>query len=298
MKIARTLLALATASALSLGIVEEASAQASAPLALKTYSAPESSFFVSSTLITGRSEAVLVNAQFTRSHAHRVVADILEAGKTLTTIVVSAGDPDYYFGLDVIKAAFPQARVLAVAAVRRHIDATVQKKLETWGPRLGANGPSAQTVVLPEVYAGEALTVDGERIELRQAIDGDAYHVFLWLPSLRTVLGGVDLFGPGMHVWQADAPTPAQRAAWRQRLAAMAALQPLAVVPGHFVPGKHSGTQALQYTRDYLDAIEAEQAQATNSAALVDAMKRRYPDAQLPIALDIGAKVIKGEMKW
>lgn len=79
---------------------------------------------------------------------------------------------------------------------------------------------------------------------------------------------------------------------------AMAALQALPVVPGHFVPGKHSGTQVLQYTRDYLDAIEAEQAQAANSAALVDAMKRRYPDAQLPIALDIGAKVIKGEMKW
>lgn len=298
MKIARTLLALATASALSLGIVEESPAQAAAPLALKTYSAPESSFFVSSTLITGRSEAVLVNAQFTRSHAHRVVADILEAGKTLTTVYISAGDPDYYFGLDVIKAAFPQVRVLTAPAVRKHIDATLQKKLETWGPRLGANGPSAQTVVLPEVFTGDALTVDGERIEIRQALADDAYHLFLWIPSVRTVLGGVDLFGPGMHVWQADAPTVDKRAAWRQRLAAIAALQPVAVVPGHFVPGKHSGTQALQYTRDYLDAIEAEQAKAAESAALVEAMKRRYPDAQLPIALDLGAKVIKGEMKW
>jgi hypothetical protein len=31
---------------------------------------------------------------------------------------------------------------------------------------------------------------------------------------------------------------------------------------------------------------------------LIEAMKRVYPEAGLGIALDIGAKVNKGEMKW
>ena len=35
-----------------------------------------------------------------------------------------------------------------------------------------------------------------------------------------------------------------------------------------------------------------------NAAALVEAMKSAYPTAGLPIALEIGAKVNKGEMKW
>ena len=44
--------------------------------------------------------------------------------------------------------------------------------------------------------------------------------------------------------------------------------------------------------------FEQELAQSANSEALIAAMQRRYPDADLPAALQIGAKVAKGEMKW
>ncbi|PZA18786.1 MBL fold metallo-hydrolase, partial [Modestobacter versicolor] len=43
---------------------------------------------------------------------------------------------------------------------------------------------------------------------------------------------------------------------------------------------------------------EEEAAKAADSAALIAAMKRRYPSAGLAPALEIGAKVVKGEMKW
>mgnify|MGYP003503011952 CR=1 FL=1 len=39
-------------------------------------------------------------------------------------------------------------------------------------------------------------------------------------------------------------------------------------------------------------------AKAANAAALIEAMKTAYPNAGLMVALDIGAKVNKGEMKW
>jgi hypothetical protein len=32
--------------------------------------------------------------------------------------------------------------------------------------------------------------------------------------------------------------------------------------------------------------------------ALIAAMRKRYPNAGLGVALDIGAKVAKGEMQW
>jgi hypothetical protein len=47
-----------------------------------------------------------------------------------------------------------------------------------------------------------------------------------------------------------------------------------------------------------LIAFEEELAKAIDSGALIAAMKRRYPQAGMGIALDIGAKVAKGEMKW
>jgi hypothetical protein len=37
---------------------------------------------------------------------------------------------------------------------------------------------------------------------------------------------------------------------------------------------------------------------AATGAALIDAMKNAYPGAGLGLALDIGAKVNMGEMKW
>ena len=149
--------------------------------------------------------------------------------------------------------------------------------------------------MLPEAFDGRSLTVDGDTIEIVDA-DGLANRRYLWVPSLNAVFGGVLVFS-GVHVWTADTPTPEQRAAWRATLDAIAARKPTVVVPGHMAPAA-TDVSAIAYTRDYLVAFEEELAKAADSAALIAAMTRRYPDAGMGVALDIGAKVAKGEMKW
>ena len=62
--------------------------------------------------------------------------------------------------------------------------------------------------------------------------------------------------------------------------------------------GSPTDASAIAYTRDYLLAFEEEVSKAADSAALVAAMTKRYPNAGLAVALNIGAKVAKGEMKW
>ncbi len=54
----------------------------------------------------------------------------------------------------------------------------------------------------------------------------------------------------------------------------------------------------MAWSQTYLARFEQELPKAANSAALIDSMKRAYPEAGLGIALNIGAKVNKGEMKW
>ena len=54
----------------------------------------------------------------------------------------------------------------------------------------------------------------------------------------------------------------------------------------------------IAYTRRYLQRFEDETGRAKSAAELIEAMKKAYPRAGLGIALDIGAKVAKGEMKW
>ena len=59
------------------------------------------------TLVTGDTEAVLIDAGFTRADGHRAVAAVLDSGKRLTAVFISAGDPDFYFGAEVVEDASP-----------------------------------------------------------------------------------------------------------------------------------------------------------------------------------------------
>ena len=71
MNIVRTLI-LAAVVALTPG----ARAQSPTPaLQLKVYNADANSFHVNSVLVTGRQDAVLIDAQFTRADAHRLVGE-------------------------------------------------------------------------------------------------------------------------------------------------------------------------------------------------------------------------------
>ncbi|WP_238545294.1 MULTISPECIES: hypothetical protein [Streptomyces] len=67
----------------------------------------------SSVLVTGEREALLVDGQFTLAEQHRILGDVIDSGKELTTVVVTTADPDYYFGLEVIRQAFPEVRIVA-----------------------------------------------------------------------------------------------------------------------------------------------------------------------------------------
>lgn len=78
----------------------------------------------------------------------------------------------------------------------------------------------------------------------------------------------------------------------------MAARKPKIVVPGHLDPRFPTDASSITHTRNYLQHFENELAVATDGAALIAAMKKRYPEAGLGISLEIGAKVAKGEMKW
>lgn len=92
-------------------------------------------FSVSSVLIEGRHDAILINAQFGASDARKLVELIRASGKQLTTIYISHGDPDYYFGLATLQDAFPQARIVATAQTVAHIQQTQAGKLAYWGRR-------------------------------------------------------------------------------------------------------------------------------------------------------------------
>lgn len=270
---------------------------ANTQLTWKHFPAGENGFFRAPVLISGAREAILIDGGFTLPDGKSLAEAIKASGKKLTTIYISQSDPDYYFSLAPIKAAFPEAKVIAASATIAAIKGNVEKKLATWGPQLKENGPQALAdVVMPEAFNGRTLTLEGQALEITDA-DGLANRRYIWAPSLNAIFGGVLLFS-GVHVWTADTQGAEARAAWVKTLDAMAGRKPAVVVPGHMAPGAATDATAIRYTRDYLVAFEEELAKAADSAALIAAMTKRYPSAGMGVALQIGAKVAKGEMKW
>uniref|UniRef100_UPI003D2A3470 MBL fold metallo-hydrolase n=1 Tax=Streptomyces sp. B1-3 TaxID=3141453 RepID=UPI003D2A3470 len=198
------------------------------------------------TLVTGEREALLVDAGFTRADGHRLAAEILDSGKSLTTVFVSHADPDFYFGAEVVADAFPEARFVATPLVIEHIRDSYQGKLKAW-EALGPNLPT-RLVELTELTGD--LSLEGHRFELKGGPEGLPDRHYLWQAEHRALLGGVLLFQQE-HVWVADTPTPADRAAWIGVLDEMAALEPELVVPGHRLPGTAADASAITATRDY-----------------------------------------------
>ena len=96
-------------------------------LELNIYNAEESSFGVTSVIVSGENDAILIDAQFTLSDAKNVVEKLKMTGKKLTAIFITHGDPDFYFGLEVIKQSFPDTIVYATKETVEYIKATSQK---------------------------------------------------------------------------------------------------------------------------------------------------------------------------
>jgi glyoxylase-like metal-dependent hydrolase (beta-lactamase superfamily II) len=281
---------------LTLGVVPpDAAAQAAPPLTVQVYNADGGSFHVNAVLVAGKTDAVLLDTGFTRADALRIAAMVLDSKKTLKTIYISQADPDFYFGIEVLKQHFPDAQVVATAPTLKKIEATLPTKLQVWGPRMGANAPKA--VPLPAVLAGNTMTLEGQTLEVRGLDDSLPHRSYVWIPSIKTIAGGVNVFG-GLHLWTADTQSPQERTDWAKKLGAMAVLQATVVIPGHSLPGQKHDASQLAWSQAYLARFEQELTKAANSAVLIEAMKRAYPEAGLGIALDIGAKVNKGEMKW
>ena len=262
---------------------------------IQVYNASENSFGVASVIVSGKTDAVLIDAQFTLADAEKVAQEIKKSGKKLTSIYVSHGDPDFYFGLEVFKKHFPEVTVFASPATVEHIKATAQKKLDVWGERLGKAITS--NVVLPQVIKGTGIELEGQQLEI-VGLEEFPTKTFIWIPSIKAVVGGINVFGTTFHLWMADAQTPAARKQWIDVLDKIEALKPEIVIPAHANSESPFDVSAVKHTKSYIQFYEEALKTNKTSEALIAALKAKYPTLTFETALQIGAKVNTGEMKW
>ncbi|HEY5938873.1 MAG TPA: MBL fold metallo-hydrolase [Kofleriaceae bacterium] len=273
-------------SSLVASLALSATALAETKLTTTTFTSSPSGFLVNSTLVAGDKDAVLVDAQFSLADAHRLVGTILDSKKNLTTVYVTHFHPDHYFGMVVIKQAFPKAKFVALPGAVAEIKKTWQSKVKQWGPMYGNLVPKQP--VLPTALKGNTITLEGQALEIKGPAQGDsADNTYVWIPSTKTLITG-DLVYAGVHPWTAET-TPATRKAWIKSLDELAALGATTVIAGHKDPKLEDAPSAIKATREYLQVFDSAVASSKSSAEVQQKVKAKYGSLQLEIILQLGA---------
>jgi glyoxylase-like metal-dependent hydrolase (beta-lactamase superfamily II) len=272
-------------------------ARAGEPLATKVFFSDEEGFEVASVVAMGKTDAVLIDAQWTLSSAHRLIAELLETGKKLTTIYLTHAHPDHYFGAGTVAEAFPDARVVAVPSEAAIINAQFFGKMEIWERVIGAHNV-CRKVVSVESLAEDHLVLEGHRLEIIPKVIGDMrYNTMVWIPSIKTLYASDVLFNQA-HPFTCEL-TPEERRQWVKEIDKIDAMGAEIIIPGHQKPGMPFDRSSLDFTKNYLLATEEELARTQTVAEFYYAMAERFRGAHLiHLSNEMNANVLKGGRDW
>jgi glyoxylase-like metal-dependent hydrolase (beta-lactamase superfamily II) len=255
---------------------------------IKVFTSPDDQFWTNSVIVEGAHEVMLVDAQLTKTNAERVLQEIKETKKPLSIIYITHEHADHFLGLEVFKDAYPEVRIIASPAVVDRINKVYQEKIDKWKKILGPGATSH--IVAIDKFDGKFIQFESSEIEVLRNIRGDTdENTMLWIPGQRILIAGDVLFN-NMHVYTAETDSEA-RGKWLHSLQKIKELKPLVVIPGHSEVGAPlDASTAVDFTENYLVAFEEELKKAKDPDGLINAMKERFPSADLLLAIERGAK--------
>ena len=230
-----------------------------------------------STLVSGKSDAVLIDAQHIRTDVAALAAFIGRTAKKLTTIYITHGHADHWYGAGDLLATFPDARVVATAPVVEYINQAAEVEKQQWAAMFGDR--VAKPGAVPETLDGLSIELEGHELQIVEVGQGDIRpSTVLHIPDLDAVVAGDVVYNQIHAMLGLSGPSGWQR--WLQSLDAIEKLDAKMIVAGHRKPesSDYEASRMLDETRSYISDF-AEGAQRLDSAAeLVELMKSKYPD--------------------
>jgi glyoxylase-like metal-dependent hydrolase (beta-lactamase superfamily II) len=255
-------------------------------LSIDTFISANSTFNVTSTLVSGGGSGVLVDAQFTLSQGRKLAEWIAEKTPSLSAIVVTHHHPDHYLGALAVLDRFPGTPVYSTEHVAKNV-ASTQGQYAAWIDYFA--GDVATDPVLPIPLSSSTLQLAGHELRLVRGGQGDCgEETIVHIPSARTAITG-DLVYNGTHVGTAET-NKAQRAAWLASLDFLATLDVDTIIAGHKAAGRPDDAAGqLSFMRQYLTDFDALLANTKDSATLIDRVSAAYPDLAAVALLQVGA---------
>ena len=233
---------------------------------------------ISSTLISGERDAVLVDTPITIEQARALANWVVASGKNLTTIYATHGHGDHFFGTSTILERFPRARFVArpeVIKVMRQ-QASPESLATFWNPRFP--GQISSHLVIAEELFGNIITLEGhDLVSVPLGFTDTASTTCLHVPSIGLIVAG-DAAYNGDHLHLSESPDQQKRQEWIAALDKMESLRPRAVIAGHKRVGNDDSPRIIGETRKYIRDFERLAMQTTTALELYDEMLKLYPD--------------------
>ncbi len=230
-----------------------------------------------STLISGGSEALLVDALLTKSEGERLAAWVRSSGRRLRAIFVTHGHADHFFGAGPVQEALPDVALLACdqQVVDQALAQTSPKAMASWNSRFPGQLPQSPPV--PTLAAHE-FDLGGHTLHFHPVGGADGVlATIVHVPELQTICSG-DIVYNNIHMWLFNS-TPESRKTWMASLDAVAAFKPSTIITGHKDPDApdNNASRVLDQSRRYIEDFEQAVARCDAPRELVEVMLAKYP---------------------
>jgi glyoxylase-like metal-dependent hydrolase (beta-lactamase superfamily II) len=248
---------------------------------------------ISATLNSGQRDAVLVDALMTVEQAHALGEWVEAHGKNLTTIYLTHGHGDHFFGIGALLERFPKARAVATPAVVKFMrqQASPASIANFWGARFPGQIPDRP--VIAEELKGKVIDLEGRDLVVVEVGHSDTDDTTcLHVPSIGLVVAGDVAYNDvHLHLGESNAQ---KRREWIAALDTIESLHPRAVIAGHKRPGNDDSPRIIEETRQYIRAFDRLAEKTTTARELYDQMLSLYPDRVNPSILWASARAVKG----
>jgi glyoxylase-like metal-dependent hydrolase (beta-lactamase superfamily II) len=247
---------------------------------------------ISATLIFGKRDSVLVDTFITVEQADILVDWIAASSKNLTTIYVTHGHGDHFFGIGALLDRLPNTRAVAtpdvVKLMRRQ--ASPEFMGNFWSAFFSSQIPDR--LVIAEELKRNEIDLEGHDLVFVEVGHTDTDHTTcLHVPSVGLVVAG-DVAYNDVHLDLAESNAQTRRE-WIAALDEMESLNPRAVIAGHKRSGNDDSAKIIEETRQYIRDFDR-LAGTTTARELYDEMLELYPERVNPgEALWLSARAVK-----
>ena len=232
------------------------------------------------TLVYGKRDAVLVDAFMTDKQANALADWVESKNKNLTTIYITHGHGDHWFGLGTLHTRFPNARAMATANTIQVMQGNASPQgLAAWGAAFPGRIP--QNLVMAEELKGDAFELEGRELRVVQLghTDTDA-TTCLHVPSIGLVVAGDAVYND-VHLYLVESNAE-QRQEWLAALDKIAALKPTAVIASHKRPENDDSPRIIEETRQYIRDFDRLLKTTSSRKELYEKMLALYPNRVNP----------------